>query len=63
MSPRFFIGTDCSGHDYYIPLDKRQDWHDWSEIPGDDERAWDVPEYATYIDGGILTFSEPEIIR
>lgn len=58
---RYFIDTDCSGHEYYIPWDKREEWRSYAEIPEDDERSWEIPEYAVRIDGGTLTFEKPGI--
>jgi hypothetical protein len=56
MQERYFIGTDCSGHRYIVPLSRREEWDAWSDIPEDDERSWDEPEYAERIEGGLLTF-------
>ena len=41
--------NDC--HRYQIPRNKKEDWYKWLEIPEDDERSWDVPDYAERIDG------------
>lgn len=59
--PRYFIGFDGSGHSYLVPLEKKDEWDVWTEISEDDERSWDVPDYAVYIDGGLLTFSDPQM--
>jgi len=48
---QFIAATDNDGHRYQIPKNKLQDWLQWSEIPSDDERSWDVPDYAERIDG------------
>lgn len=61
MAERFFIGTDDSGHDYIVPVAKRDEWHAWQDIPEEDLRSWDVPEFAQRIDGGGLTFTNPVI--
>jgi hypothetical protein len=42
---------DNDSHRYQIPWDKREDWYKWCEIPSDDERSWDTPDYAERIDG------------
>lgn len=42
---------DNSRHRYQIPRNKRDDWYKFMEIPEDDERSWEVPEYAERIDG------------
>lgn len=59
---RHFIGSDCSGHHYLVPMSKRKQWLEWVSIPEEDERAWEAPDYAGRIDGGgLLTFAEPRI--
>jgi hypothetical protein len=55
---RFFVGTDCSSHRYIVPWARKAEWDAWTEIDEDDERAWDVPDYATFLDGGTLTFTD-----
>lgn len=59
---RYCIESDNSGHQYFIPFNKRDEWNEWLEIPEDDERSWDAPEYAERIDGGTLTFIAPKIL-
>ena len=44
--------NDC--HRYKIPKDKEDDWYKWLEIDEDDERSWDVPDYAERLDGEYL---------
>lgn len=56
---RYFIGIDCSGHEYLIPLSKKKEWEEYTNIPEDDERSWNIPDYAESIDGGTLTFENP----
>lgn len=41
--------NDC--HRYQIPSSKAGEWDKFLEIPSDDERSWDVPEWAERIDG------------
>lgn len=53
--------TDQSSHHYLIPEDKLEEWGKFKEIPEDDERCWDVPEWAERIDGGRLFFTNPII--
>lgn len=55
---RYFLAGDNSGHDYVVPVEHKEEWFAWLEIPEDDERSWDVPEFATQVDGG-LTFTDP----
>lgn len=55
---RYCIVSDNSGHKYFIPVDKGDDWDKWLSLPDDDERSWDQPEYSTRIDGR-FTFTDP----
>ena len=61
---RYFIGHDCSGHRYLVPLDCRHDWDEWCEIPDDDERSWDVPDHidAIRLDGAFVHFCCPTVL-
>jgi len=58
---RWFIGSDGSAHRYLVPLDKHAEWLEWTNLDESDERSWDAPAYAKRIDGGLLTFTDPEI--
>lgn len=61
VSERFFLAQDDDCHWYLVPVDKREEWSEWREIPSDDERSWDVPDFATAIDGPhLLTFTDPQ---
>ena len=42
---------DNDTHRYQIPRSKKEEWDAFLEIPEDDERSWDVPEWAERIDG------------
>lgn len=42
---------DNDGHRYQIPRNKNKEWNEWLEIPSDDERSWDAPEFSERIDG------------
>jgi hypothetical protein len=53
--------TDQSSHHYYIPLTRYAEWSAWSELDEEDERSWNVPDYAVPIDGGHLIFKSPRI--
>ncbi|WP_298983411.1 hypothetical protein [uncultured Roseibium sp.] len=55
---RFFIGGDNSGHEYAVPVAKRDEWEAWVSLDEDDERSWDAPEFAIRIDG-CFTFENP----
>lgn len=43
--------SDNSGHEYVIPQEKQEEWDAFMEIPEDDERSWDVPEWAEQKEG------------
>ena len=52
---------DNDSHRYIIPYENLADWDTFMEIPSDDERSWDVPEFAQRIDGGSIIFKEYRI--
>lgn len=58
MTTRYFIDSDNSGHEYYVPVSRREDFDKWSQLPEDDEEGWETPDYATRIDGR-FTFTDP----
>ena len=60
---RFFLDSDNDGHWYVIPAEKRSEWEVWSNLDGEDERAWDTPEWAVPINGAQsrVTFEEYRI--
>lgn len=58
VEERYFIGYDNSSHKYYVPVEKREEFDVWSELPEDDERGWEQPDYAVRIDGR-FTFTNP----
>jgi hypothetical protein len=58
---RWFIGHDCSGHTYLVPLARAAEWEAFCELPEDDERSWDVPAWAGRLDGRRLTFTDPQV--
>lgn len=47
----YILQSDNSGHHYVIPKAREAEWDTWLSIPEDDERSWDVPEYAEEIGG------------
>lgn len=57
---RYFLGRDNSSHRYLVPIQHYDAWHDWAEIPEDDERSWEVPDFARRIYNPYrLTFTDP----
>lgn len=62
MSERYFVGIDNSSHRYLVPLAKRDHWNKWVDLPEDNPRSWDAPDYAERFEGGLLTFESPEIL-
>jgi hypothetical protein len=62
MSLRYLIVSDNSGHDYYIPVDRSDEWAAWLDTAEDADCVWvlpEVPEYAKRIDGR-FTFTDPK---
>lgn len=51
IGDEFYLVSDDDGHWYVIPSSKEGAWREWRDIPSDDERAWEPPEFAEYING------------
>jgi hypothetical protein len=62
VGERFFLSQDNDSHWYVVPLAKRVAWDEWCDIPSDDERSWDVPEWAAPVGGSpsLITFTDPQ---
>lgn len=60
---RHILTMDNDGHWYVIPVAKQREWSKWLDIPSDDERAWDAPDFAKPVGGSPIrvTFCDPEI--
>jgi len=50
MKKKYFLVRDNDCHWYIIEADKQSEWNDWVDLDGDDERCWNVPEFAQAID-------------
>lgn len=63
MTDRFFLAQDNDTHWYIVPADRIDDWREWLSIDSDDERAWEVPDFARPVSGSPIrvTFTDPEI--
>lgn len=59
VDQRCFIGRDQSGHTYVVPVEKRDAWEIWANLPEDKPDAWTAPDYARLVEGG-LTFTDPQ---
>lgn len=57
--PRFFLACDGSGHEYIVPDERREEWGAWANLPEDDERSWEVPEWAIRVNRSGWTFTDP----
>lgn len=62
---RWFFSDDNSGHNYLVPYMHREEWKRWKEIPEDDPRSWDVPDFAFRLDGikDCFTFSQVKVFK
>jgi hypothetical protein len=58
---RYTRVSDNSGHNYIIPFHLLRDWNLFCSYEDEDERGWAVPDWADRIDGGRLTFTNPNI--
>lgn len=54
---RYCLVSDNDGHDYCIPVDKKQEFEDWVYAEADEGGA--EPEYAQRVEG-TFTFTDPE---
>jgi len=63
MAERYYLTKDNDSHWYVVPLSKKTEWEAWKEIPSDDERTWEAPDFArrTYGSYELVTFENPEI--
>lgn len=52
---------DDNGHQYLIPVSRQDEWDAWMQIPSDDPASWEAPEFAVRIEGGVLSFTNPQI--
>ena len=60
-SDRYCIVSDEDGHDYVVPVGKKYEFQDWLEQFDESADIDDCePSYAQRIEGGELTFSDPE---
>lgn len=61
MGKRYFFAQDDSCHWYLVPADRRAEWTELANLPEEDERAWDAPEWAERLNGGpgSYTFTDP----
>lgn len=55
----FILVTDNDGHHYVIPEAKLIRWEVWCNIPSDDERSWEPPDFAEAVGGSPSLVSFP----
>lgn len=62
-NPPHILVQDNDSHWYVIPKDKNDAWNDFCAIPSDDERAWDIPDFAEQVGGcpSLVLFKTYEI--
>lgn len=58
---RYFFDQDNDSHWYLIPVERREAWNRWLDLDPDAEEAWDAPEWARPLGGGVsaISFTEP----
>lgn len=61
FSGKYFVSKDNDCHNYLIPLENRDQWEDFLELPEDDEESWSTPSWAYGFDGEFLSFENPEL--
>lgn len=59
---RFFLARDNSAHWYLVEAGSREEWERWSNLPEDDEAAWEAPAFARRLNGSPsqITFTDPQ---
>lgn len=59
----YFLTQDNDAHWYVVPVEREREWNEWCDIPPDDERSWDAPEWAHRVGGApcLVHFKEWEI--
>ena len=61
MPKRYFIGRDSDGHEYLVEAEMRFEWQKWLDIPEEDVRSWQAPDFTTILNGQ-LTFECPLVM-
>jgi hypothetical protein len=51
MEKEYILVQDNDSHWYVIPDQMELDWNKFCEISEDDERSWDVPNWAERVGG------------
>lgn len=54
----FILVSDDDGHDYIIPVSRRNDWDKWCDMDSYDCESWQVPNYAMSVDRPFISFPE-----
>ena len=64
MGKKYFLDQDHSSHWYIIEAMYRNEWNEWLDLDGDDERAWQVPDFAKEVGRNLqsIEFSDYEIV-
>lgn len=58
---KYCLEQDQSSHWYVIPVSKREHWNTWVNLPEDDEKSWEAPDYAERINSPFsITFDSFE---
>lgn len=57
MRKEYVEVQDNDGHRYIIPYEKLSEWEEFVDLPSDDERSWDTPDFAEYLDGSRIVFT------
>ena len=58
---KYFLSQDNDCHWYIVLNENRKEWCEWVELDEDDEKSWDVPNFAQAINNPYgITFNEFE---
>lgn len=60
---RYFLAQDNDSHWYVVPVKREEDWGKWLSLDSEDERSWEVPDFARGVGGSprLVTFFDPDI--
>ena len=51
LNGKFFLGRDGDCHWFIVPVERREEWEKWANIPEDDPSGWDIPDFVQEIGG------------
>ena len=61
----YILVKDNDAHYFVIPYNELQKWDAWRNLDPDDEKSWDVPDFAEEVGGSpsLVRFESYKIMR